>query len=87
MSKLVKIAEEQIISSVTAAIKNNIADGTFIEAEILSQLDLFDANMYEMAEAVGAIKAGECTGRLWMLDNRKLYNHGRKDVSPKAQLE
>ena len=34
MSKLVKIAEEQIISSVTAAIKENIADGTFIEAEI-----------------------------------------------------
>ena len=34
MSKLVKIAEEQIISSVTAAIKGNIADGTFIEAEI-----------------------------------------------------
>ncbi len=34
MSKLVKIAEEQIISSVTAAIKSNIADGTFIEAEI-----------------------------------------------------
>ena len=34
MSKLVKFAEEQIISSVTAAIKSNIADGTFIEAEI-----------------------------------------------------
>ncbi len=34
MSKLVKIAEEQIISSVTVAINNNIADGTFIEAEI-----------------------------------------------------
>ncbi|MGN1315792.1 MAG: arginine--tRNA ligase [Acutalibacteraceae bacterium] len=34
MSKLVKIAEEQIISSVAAAIKSNIADGTFIETEI-----------------------------------------------------
>ena len=34
MSKLVKLAEEQIISSVTQAIKSNIADGTFIEAEI-----------------------------------------------------
>lgn len=34
MSKLVKIAEEQIISSVTNAIKANIADGTFIEADI-----------------------------------------------------
>jgi len=34
MSKLVKLAEEQIISSVTQAIKSNIAEGTFIEAEI-----------------------------------------------------
>ena len=34
MSKLVKLAEEQIISSVTAAIKKNIQEGTFIEADI-----------------------------------------------------
>ena len=34
MSKLVKTAEEQIVSSVTAAIKSNIADGTFVETEI-----------------------------------------------------
>ncbi len=34
MSKIVKIAEEQIISSVTAAIKENISAGAFIEAEI-----------------------------------------------------
>ncbi len=58
----------------------------FIEAEVLSQLDLFDANMYEMAEAVGGIKAGEFTGKLWMLDNRKLYNHGRIDVAPRANI-
>ena len=58
----------------------------FIEAEVLSQLDLFDANMYEMAEAVGSVKAGEFTGRLWMLDNRKFYNHGRIDVKPQANL-
>ena len=58
----------------------------FIEAEVLSQLDLFDANMYEMAEAVGGVKAGEFTGRLWMLDNIKLYNHGRIDVEPQANI-
>ncbi len=58
----------------------------FIEAEVLSQLDLFDANMYEMAEAVGGVKAGEFTGKLWMLDNRKLYNHGRIDVEPQANI-
>ena len=59
---------------------------SFIEAEILSQLDLFDANMYEMAEAVGGVKSGEFTGRLWMLDNRKMFNHGRIQVEPKADL-
>lgn len=59
---------------------------SFIEAEVLSQLDLFDANMYEMAEAVGGVKSGEFTGRLWMLDNRKFYNHGRLDVEPQANI-
>ena len=59
---------------------------SFIEAEVLSQLDVFDANMYEMAEAVGGVKAGEFTGRLWMLDNRKFYNHGRKEVEPQAKI-
>ena len=34
MSKLVKTAEEQIINAVTEAINKNIADGTFIEADI-----------------------------------------------------
>ena len=34
MSKLVKTAEEQIISVVTDAINKNIAEGVFIEAEI-----------------------------------------------------
>ena len=34
MSKLVKKAEEQIIKAVTDAIKKNMAEGTFIEAEI-----------------------------------------------------
>ena len=58
----------------------------FIEAEILSQLDLLDANIYEMADAVKGVKNGEFTGRLWMLDNRKLYNHGRVDVEPKANI-
>ncbi len=58
----------------------------FIEAEVLSQLDLLDANMYEMADAVKDVKQGEFTGRLWMLDNRRLYNHGRVEVEPQAVI-
>ncbi len=59
---------------------------SFIEAEVLSQLDLFDANIYEMADAIKDVKSGEFTGRLWMLDNIRFYNHGRKDVQPQANI-
>ncbi len=59
---------------------------SFIEAEVLSQLDLFDANMYEMADAVKDVAPGDFTGRLWMLDNRKFYNHGRIVVEPQAKI-
>ncbi len=56
----------------------------FIEAEVLSQLDMFDANMYEMADFVKDAPVGDFTGRLWMLDNRRFLNHGRKKVEPQA---
>lgn len=49
----------------------------FIEAELLAQLDLLDARMYEMTRAIGGVQVGEFTPRQWALDNRKLYNHGR----------
>ncbi len=50
----------------------------FLEAELLSQLDVMDATVFEICEAVGNVKPGETTGRVYGLDNRKLYNHGRK---------
>ena len=58
----------------------------FLEAEMLSQLDLMDARVYEVEEAVGNAGAGEYTSRLWTLDNRKFYNHGRNEVSTAARL-
>ena len=59
----------------------------FLEAEILSQLDKLDATIFEITTAVSEVKTGEFTGRQWALDNRKLYNHGRKEVEVKANLE
>ena len=59
----------------------------FLEAEILSQLDTLDATVYEITSAVGEVKEGEFTGRMWALDNRKLFNHGRKESIAKANLE
>ncbi len=57
-----------------------------LEAEILSQLDTLDATVYEISAAVSGVEDGEFTQRQWALDNRKLFNHGRKPVAPKANL-
>lgn len=53
----------------------------FMEAEILSELDMLDARIYEMKEAVEGVNTGEFTGRLWSMDNRKLYNHSKSDLN------
>lgn len=58
----------------------------FIEAELLSQLDMMDARMYEMREATANAANGEFTGKLWSMDNRKLYNHGREDFDKETKL-
>ncbi|MBR6902749.1 MAG: HD domain-containing protein [Clostridia bacterium] len=58
----------------------------FIEAEVLSELDLMDSRIYEMREAVGAVKEDEFSGRMWALDNRKLFNHNRKDLNEDTKL-
>ncbi len=58
----------------------------FIEAEILSELDMLDARIFEMKEAVEGVEVGEFTGRLWSMDNRKLYNHGFSELSKETKL-
>lgn len=58
----------------------------FLEAELLSQLDLLDARVYELTDAIGNVEAGEYTTKMWALDNRKFYNHGLNTVDTKAKL-
>lgn len=58
----------------------------FIEAELLSELDLMDSRIYEMREAVSAAPAEDFSARVWAMDNRKLYNHSRTDLNKKTQL-
>lgn len=50
----------------------------FLEAELLSQLDFMDASVYEIQAATNAVEPGETTGRIFGLDNRKLYHPKRK---------
>ena len=58
----------------------------FIEAELLSELDMLDARMFEMKEATFGVSSGEFTGKMWSMDNRKLYNHGREDWDKETKL-
>lgn len=48
----------------------------FPEAEIVSEIDMLDARMYEMYDALSGVKVGEFTERQWSMDNRLLYRHG-----------
>lgn len=58
----------------------------FIEAELLSELDLMDSRIYEMREAVIATNEDEFSGRVWAMENRKLYNHSRTDLKKEIDL-
>lgn len=51
----------------------------FLEAILLSQLDMLDATVYEVNDALEPLSKGDFSGRMWALDNRKLYKHDRKD--------
>ena len=58
----------------------------FIEAELLSELDLMDSRIFEMKEAVSAAKQGDFSQRVWALDNRRLYNHSRTSIEEETKL-
>lgn len=45
----------------------------FPEAEILHYLDIIDARMFDMEEALAATAPGEFSDRVFTLDNRQLY--------------
>lgn len=45
----------------------------FPEAEILHYLDILDARMYDMEYAMETLEPGSLSGKVWTLENRKLY--------------
>lgn len=53
----------------------------FPEAEIVSDVDMLDARMFEMYDALSSVEVGGFTERLWALDNRQLYRHGHGAVT------
>lgn len=54
----------------------------FPEAEIVSSIDMLDARMFEMYDALGAVKIGDFTDRQWAMDDRRLYRHGHGVAKP-----
>lgn len=45
----------------------------FPEAEMLHYLDIMDAKMYDIEEAMSKTEPGEFSDRIWSMDNRTLY--------------
>ena len=45
----------------------------FPEAEMLHYLDIIDARMYDMEDALRNVEPGEFSERVWTLDNRRIY--------------
>jgi len=45
----------------------------FPEAEVLHYLDILDARMFDMEDALSNIEPGAFTEKVWTLDNRRLY--------------
>ena len=43
------------------------------EAEVLSQIDVLDARLFQMREALESIDNGGFSSKVWALDNRELY--------------
>ena len=59
----------------------------FLEAELLSELDLMDARVYQITETLAPLQPGAFSNRVWALDNRKLYNHARGDRNKTVNLD
>lgn len=53
----------------------------FPEAEILHYLDMVDARMYDMEQALSNVERGDFSDRVWTLDNRRLYKYVGQDVN------
>ncbi len=45
----------------------------FPEAEVLHYLDVLDARMFDMEDALNGVEPGAFSDRIWTLDNRRIY--------------
>ena len=45
----------------------------FPEAEVLHFLDIMDARLFDMEDALRTTEPGEFSDRIWTLENRRIY--------------
>lgn len=50
----------------------------FPEAEVLHYLDILDARMYDMEDALKNVEPGEFSDKIWTLENRRVYKASDK---------
>lgn len=58
----------------------------FLEANLLHELDELDAKVYEFSEITSELEPNTLSARQWALDDVRIYNHGRKEVKPQANI-
>lgn len=58
-----------------------------LEAELLSQIDLMDATVFEIVSAVSPLEPGDFSARQWALDERRFYRHGFENFDLKTKLD
>ncbi|MBQ0135838.1 MAG: HD domain-containing protein [Oscillospiraceae bacterium] len=58
----------------------------FLEANLLHELDELDAKVYEFSEIASELEPETFSARQWALDDIRVYNHGRKEIKPQANI-
>ena len=58
-----------------------------LEAELLSQIDLMDATVFEIVSAVSPLQEGSFSTRQWALDDRRFYRHPYEKFEEKTKLD
>lgn len=58
-----------------------------LEAEILSALDTLDANVYALENTLKNTEKGTFTAKIWSMEDRKFYNHGRMPISTDVNFD
>jgi 3'-5' exoribonuclease len=58
-----------------------------LEAELLSQIDLMDATVFEIVSAVSPLAPGDFSTRQWALDDRRFFRHEFENFEEKTKLD